>query len=328
MSAGETAPRAEPPRIAVVGVGHMGNLHAEKLAELAREGVIRFAGVCDADAARAREVAARLDAPVIGDVTDVARVADAACVAVPTTLHARVALALLEAGVDVLVEKPIATARDEARAMIDTAKRHERILQVGHIERFSQAFRAIAPVLRRPRFIEVHRIGPFPGRANDVSVVLDLMIHDLDIAASLAGAEVDRVEAVGVPVLSTTEDIANARVRFANGCILNLTASRVSLERLRKVRVFQSDAYISIDFGANEITVVRREGRPEAGEMPKIRAQKIALDPADALLAQDRAFAESVRTRTPPSVTGEDGYRALDLALRIEESIEPMEDAP
>jgi predicted dehydrogenase len=323
-----TDPRAGAPRIAVVGVGHMGNLHAEKLAELEREGAIRFAGVCDANTERAREVARRVGTTVIEDVADVPRVADAACVAVPTTLHASVALALLEAGVDVLVEKPIATTRAEARALIDAATRCGRILQVGHIERFSQAFRAIGPVLRRPRFIEVHRIGPFPGRANDVSVVLDLMIHDLDIAASLAGSEVERVEAVGVPVLSASQDIANARVRFANGCILNLTASRVSLDRLRKVRVFQSDAYISIDFGANEITVVRREGRPEAGEMPRIRAEKIALDPADALLAQDRAFAESVRMRTPPLVTGDDGYRALDLALRIEESIEPMEDAP
>jgi len=155
-----------------------------------------------------------------------------------------------------------------------------------------------------------------------------VMIHDLDLVASLAGAEVERVEAIGIPVLSATDDIANARIRFANGCILNLTASRVSQETMRKVRLFQSDAYISIDFGANNITVVRREGRPGANETPKIHVEKLDLDPADALLAQDRAFAASVRDRKAPDVSGEDGYRALDLALRIEESIERPEESP
>ena len=199
------------------------------------------------------------------------------------------------------------------------------MLQVGHIERFSRAFRAIRPALTRPRFIEAHRIGPYPARATDVSVVLDLMIHDLDIVAELAGAEVERVEAVGVAVLSQTEDIANARLRLAGGCIVNLTASRVSIERLRKVRLFQSDAYVSLDLGENKITVVRREGALETGVAPRITAEKLEFDAGDALLAQDRAFAESVRTRAEPEVSGEDGYRALDLALRIQESIEPIE---
>ena len=170
---------------------------------------------------------------------------------------------------------------------------------------FARAFREIQPVLSRPRFIEAHRIGPYPARATDVSVVLDLMIHDLDIVALLVGSEVERVEAVGIPVLSSTEDIANARVRFADGCILNLTASRVSLEKLRKIRLFQTDAYISIDLGANKITVVRREGAPEPGAQPKIRAETIELDGGDALLAQDRAFAQAVRERSSPVVSGE-----------------------
>jgi len=156
--------------------------------------------------------------------------------------------------------------------------------------------------------------------------VLDLMIHDLDIAALLAGAEVERLEAIGVPVLSTTEDIANARVRFANGCVLNLTASRVSTERLRKIRVFQPDAYISIDFGTNRIAVVRREGEPGLPEAPKIRVENLEFDASDALLAQDRSFARAVRERGIPDVTGEDAYRALDLALRIQESIPPVEE--
>ncbi len=317
----------DPPRIAVIGAGHMGAFHAEKLAQLEREGKARLACVCDADPARAAEVAGKYGVRALREPGQVREFADAACIAVPTMEHARVARELLEAGLDVLVEKPIATTREDARQLIELAQRRGRVLQVGHIERFSRAFAAIRPVLNRPRFIEAHRIGPYPGRATDVSVILDVMIHDLDIVASLAGAEVERVEAVGVPVLSTSEDIANARVRFVNGCILNLTASRVSLETLRKVRLFQSDAYISIDFGENSLTIVRREGRLGAGETPRIHVEKLELDSGDALLAQDRAFAVSVRERTKPEVTGEDGYRALDLALRIEESIERLEES-
>jgi predicted dehydrogenase len=316
------------PRIAAVGVGYMGRLHAEKLAALAREGVLAFAGVYDVDAARASEIAQKTGAVHLESLEHVIRASDAACVAVPTVEHAPIAGRLLDAGLDVLVEKPIATSRADARDLIERARKGGRILQVGHIERFSRAFRTIRPALTRPRFIEAHRIGPYPARATDVSVVLDLMIHDLDIVAELAGHEVERVEAVGVPVLSQTEDIANARLRLANGCIVNLTASRVSLERLRKVRIFQSDAYVSIDLGENKITMVRRQGVPGGAEAPRIAVQKLELDAADALLAQDRAFAESVRTRAEPEVTGEDGYRALDLALRIQESIEPLEVGP
>jgi predicted dehydrogenase len=314
------------PRLAVVGVGYMGGLHARKLAELAAEGELEFVAVCDLDGERGEELARELGVACFSDAEALAGQIDAAIVAVPTSAHVRVAGALLAAGIDVLVEKPIATTRDEARSLIEAAQRGGRVLQVGHVERFSQAFRRIQPVLNRPRFIEAHRIGPYPSRATDVSVVLDLMIHDLDIVAILAGGEVERVEAVGVPVLSTTEDIANARVRFKNGCILNLTASRVSLERMRKIRVFQPDAYISIDFGANKITVVRREGLPGAAGGPKIQAETLELDAADALLGQDRAFARAVRDRGIPEVTGEDGYRALDLALRIQESLPPLEE--
>ena len=313
------------PRIAVVGVGHMGRFHAEKLAQLAGEGAIALAGVCDADPERAEEVARKLGTAVLRRVEDVARAADAAVVAVPTSHHARIAAQLLEAGLDCLVEKPIATSRTEARRLVELAKAHGRVLQVGHIERFSRAFRAIRPALGRPRFIEAHRIGPYPARATDVSVVLDLMIHDLDIVAELAGSEVERVEAVGVPVLSKTEDIANARLRLAVRFTTQPPASRVSLEKLRKVRLFQSDAYVSLDLGENRITLVRREGAPGGAEAPRITAEKLEFDAADALLAQDRAFAECVRTRAEPEVSGADGERALDLALRIQEAIEPVE---
>jgi predicted dehydrogenase len=262
---------------------------------------------------------------VIARAEAVAALADAAIVAVHTSQHARVAALLLEAGVDCLVEKPIATTRAEAKLLVELARARGRILQVGHIERFSRAFRAIRPALGRPRFIEAHRIGPYPARATDVSVVLDLMIHDLDIVAELAGPDAERVEAVGVAVLSKTEDIANARLKLAGGCVVNLTASRVSLEKLRKVRLFQSDAYVSLDLGENKITLVRREGAIGGAQPPRIVAEKLEFDAADALLAQDRAFAESVRTRAEPEVTGEDGMRALDLALRIQEAIEPIE---
>ena len=313
------------PRIAVVGVGHMGGLHAEKLAQLSLSGVLTFAGVCDTDPVRAAEVAQKLGTRVIQRAEELAALADAAIVSVHTSEHARVAALLLDAGVDCLVEKPIATTRAEAKLLVERARARGRILQVGHIERFSRAFRAIRPALRRPRFIEAHRIGPYPARATDVSVVLDLMIHDLDIVAELAGPDAERVEAVGVAVLSKTEDIANARLKLAGGCIVNLTASRVSLERLRKVRLFQSDAYVSLDLGENKITLVRREGAIGGAQPPRIVAEKLEFDAADALLAQDRASARCRRTRAEPEVSGEDGMRALDLALRIQEAIEPIE---
>jgi predicted dehydrogenase len=317
------------PRVAVVGVGHMGRFHAAKLKQLAAEGELSFAGVCDVDAERARAVASELGTQVLSDLDAVVGAASAACVAVPGVEHARVAGRLLDAGLDVLVEKPIASTREEALALIRAARDRGRVLQVGHVERFSAAMQRVLPVLQRPRFIEAHRIGPYKGgRATDVSVVLDLMIHDLDLISLLAGSEVERVEAIGVPVLSITEDIANARIRFANGCVANVTASRVSPEPLRKIRVFQSDAYLSIDLSASQIQIARREGKPLSGSgaLPKIHAESLRFDPSDALLAQDRAFARTLRERGAPQVSGEDGYRALDLALRIQESLPAAEE--
>lgn len=314
------------PVLAVVGVGHMGTFHAQKLSQLSNEGIVEFAGVFDCDAKRAREVGLRLGVSSLASIEEVAARAQAAVVAVPTGQHAPVSAELLERGLDVLVEKPIATSSEEALSLVEYARQAGRILQIGHVERFSRAFREIVPVLDRPRFIEAHRIGPYAGRATDVSVVLDLMIHDLDIVAELAGAEVDRVEAVGVPVLSNTVDIANARLHFANGCVLNLTASRVSADSMRKIRIFQANAYISIDFGTNKIGVMRREGELDGSVPPKIRGETLEFDPGDALLEQDRAFARAVAERTPPVVSGEDGARALALALRIEASIAPLEE--
>jgi predicted dehydrogenase len=314
------------PSVGVVGVGYMGALHAQKLAVLADEGIVEFVGVLDADPETALAVSDRLGVPRLGGIDELADAVDAAIVAAPTVDHGHVAGRLLEGGVDVLVEKPIASTREEARRMIELARRGKRILQVGHIERFSGTFRELLLTLHHPRFIEVHRIGPYPGRAVDVGVVLDLMIHDLDLILHLAGSEIDHVEGIGVAVLSRTEDIANARLRFANGCIVNITASRVSLETLRRIRFFQADAYVSIDFVSGRVVVARRKGEPGSDPPPEIQAQEYAFERGDALLEQDRAFVRAVRERSAPEVTGEDGYRALDLALRIQESLPPLEE--
>ena len=317
---------SSPPSVGVIGTGHMGGLHVEKLVRLAGEGVARVAGIHDIDGAKARAVGERFDVPVLDGIEALAEVADAAIVAVPTVEHGPVAGRLLDAGLDVLIEKPIATRREEARALIERSRSGSRILQVGHIERFSRVMLTLSPMLSRPRFIEVHRIGPYPGRATDVGVVLDLMIHDLDLILQIAGSEVESVEAIGVAVLSSTEDIANARVRFANGCIANLTASRVSIEPLRRIRFFQSDAYVSIDFVTGRVRIVRREGAPGEDPPPKILLDEQNLAPGDALLAQDRSFVEAVRERRDPEVGGEEAYRALDLALRIQESLPSLEE--
>jgi predicted dehydrogenase len=314
------------PSVGVVGTGHMGRLHVEKLVQLAGEGRARVAGVYDIATEKAREVAEGLGVPVFDGIETLAEAADAAIVAAPTVEHAAIGGQLLEAGVDLLIEKPIATTRDDARSLIERARAGHRILQVGHIERFSRAVQTLAPMLSRPRFIEVHRIGPYPGRATDVGVVLDLMIHDLDLILRIGGSEVESVEAIGIAVLSGTEDIANARLRFANGCVANITASRVSIEPLRRIRFFQSDAYVSIDFMTGRVRIVRREGEPGKDPPPKILLEEHELERGDALLAQDRAFLDAVRTRNEPEVTGEDGYRALDLALRIQESLPSLEE--
>ncbi len=314
------------PAVAVVGAGYMGRLHAQKLALLDTEGLLSFVGVYDVVAESANAVAAEHGVTAFADMGALADATSAAILAVPTVEHGSMGLELLERGLDLLIEKPIASTREEAARLIETARARKRILQVGHVERFNAAVRKILPILQRPRFIEAHRIGPYPKRGTDVSVVLDLMIHDLDLVALLTGSDVRSIEAVGVPVLSTTEDIVNARVHFASGSILNITASRVSLEPLRKIRMFQKDSYISLDFGAKEIVFVRREGEPGGEVEPKLHLERLALDPGDALLAQARSFAETIQERKDPEVSGEDGYRALDLALQIQAKVTPFED--
>ncbi len=303
----------------------MGALHAKKVAELAGAGeAVALAGVVDVDGERARCVAEAAGTRAVAPDEDPAALADAAIVAVPTVAHARAAARLLDAGLDVLIEKPIAAAVGEAQALIDLARRTGRVLQVGHLERFNPAVRSVRSRVIRPRFIEVHRLGPFPGRATDVDVVRDLMIHDLDLLQHLLGEEPTRIDAIGIPVLSQEIDIANARVVFAGGCVANLTASRVSVEPLRRVRIFQPSGYLSIDLLAKTAVFFhRRQG--EGGGAARIEMEALEIGPEDALIAQIRSFASAVRSRGEAAVSGEDALRTLRFALRVVEAMPPLD---
>ncbi len=309
-----TGPRL---RAAVVGVGYLGRFHAEKYAAHAGAELV---AVVDVDPARARAVAAALGVEAVTDHRALLGRIDCASVAVPTQLHHAVAGDLLEAGVDVLVEKPLTTTVAEGKALVELAVRRERVLQVGHLERFNPAIRALDGVLRNPRFIECHRLAPFSERGTDVDVVLDLMIHDLDVILSMMPSALRSVEAVGVPVLTTSVDIANARLRFANGGIANVTASRVSLKRERKLRIFQPDAYLSVDYGERRVLICRREPGPDG--QPALSLEEREVPEADALGSEIDAFLRAVRERETPPVTGWDGLRALEVAHVIRESLE------
>jgi predicted dehydrogenase len=312
-------------RIVVVGAGHMGRLHATKIAALRdAEGTVTLAGVVDLDRARATSLGEELGAPATTRLAEGLSRADAAVVAVPTVAHFEVVDALLAAGLDVLVEKPIAASLEEARALLARAKAGGRVLQVGHLEWFNAALRALRHAIRRPRFVEVHRMGPFPGRATDVDIVRDLMIHDIDIVQRLVGEEPESVEGVGVPVLSNEVDIANARLRFPGGCVANFTASRVSPTPMRKVRFFQADGYFSIDFLAQSAVIIRRH--VEGDGPPRIEIEPMRFDPADALDAQLRDFLEAVRTRRIDDAGAQSALRALATALRVNASLPSLEE--
>lgn len=301
-------------RAVVVGVGHLGKHHARILASLPG---VTLAGVVDTDADRAGQVAAERGTSAYADLAQVPGKIDVAVVAVPTESHARIAQALLEAGVHTLVEKPITQTVAEADALIATARARGVVLAVGHSERFNPAVVAARPHLKDPRFIEVHRLGQLPGRSLDIDVVLDLMIHDLDLILSLVPSEVEGVEAVGVPVLTPRIDIANARLRFANGCIANLTASRISREPVRKIRFFQQDAYVSIDTAAREVEMWRLVPQPTGA--PTIGGGKLEVAGDEALKGELEDFLGAVRDGRAPAVTGQQGRAALALATRIVE---------
>lgn len=301
-------------RAVVVGVGHLGKHHARILASLPG---VTLAGVVDTDLERAGQIAAERETTAYAEVSQVPGKIDVAVVAVPTESHARIAHRLLELGVHTLVEKPITQTVAEADALIAAAKSRGVVLAVGHSERFNPAVLAARPYVKDPRFIEVHRLGQMPGRSLDIDVVLDLMIHDLDLILSLVPSEVEGVEAVGVPVLTPRIDIANARLRFANGCIANLTASRISREPVRKIRFFQQDAYVSIDTAAREVELWRLVPQPTGA--PTIGGGKLEVAGDEALKGELEDFLGAVRDGRAPAVSGEQGRAALALATRIVE---------
>ena len=329
-------------RVGVVGVGHLGSQHARIYSELAKRsnGQYSFVGVCDTDSIRVRALTEKVGGGAFESATELAEFVDAVSVATPTDTHYKVARVFLERGKHVLVEKPITDSLLQAGELVALARKNKCVLQVGHIERFNPVMRYLNDILQEARFIEVHRLSPFPGRSTDIGVVLDLMIHDLDVVLSLVKAPLTAVDAVGIPVLSESEDIANARLKFADGCVANITASRVSPERMRKIRIFgrtdHGAAYISLDYmkQEGELYRVASQDAQESGLLKKLLAgrhasivsefagRKIIREPVpierdEPLKLELQHFMESVRLHRDPLVTGEAAKQALELAMEI-----------
>lgn len=305
---------ANPMRTAVIGVGYLGRFHAQKYAQLPDAQLV---AVVDANADAARRVGAELDVEACTDALQVLDRVDAVSIAVPTPLHFEIGRAALERGVHVLMEKPIATTVAEARALVDLARDRNCVLQVGHLERFNPAVVAAANRLNTPRFVESHRLAPFKQRGTDVSVVLDLMIHDIDLIQELVRQPIESIDAVGATVFSGETDIVNARIRFRGGCVANTTASRISLKQERKIRIFQDDAYLSIDMQQKVLTVIRKKDAAPVESPAQVSIEEESFDQGDALLAEIEAFLRAIREGTEPLVTGEDGLRALETAMHI-----------
>ena len=306
-----------PLRAAVIGVGHLGKHHARILGGL--PGVQLVAGV-DLDLARAEAVVASIPgARACTNAAELLGEVDAVVIAVPTVDHLAAARPFLERGIHTLIEKPLAPSVAEADALVALAARHGATLAVGHSERFNPAMTAARPLLTAPRFIEVHRLSGFPERSLDIDVVFDVMIHDLDIVLAVDGTEVVSVEAVGINVLTPKVDIANARLKFASGCVANITASRISRDQVRKVRFFQQDSYVSIDYAAKEVEAWRLT--PQPGGRPKIEGGSVTVTPADALTSELTDFMNAIREKRAPMVSGADGRKALALAQRVHEAM-------
>ena len=308
----------EQIKAAVIGVGYLGRFHAQKYAQSPR---CRLEAVVDARAEAREQVAAELGTRPLADYRELLGKVDAVSVVTPTPAHFAIARDFLLAGAHVLVEKPITETPREARELIDLADRCGRVLQVGHLERFNSAILAAEPYLRSPRFVECHRLAPYKERGTDVNVVLDLMIHDIDLVQTIVGAPVATIDAIGTPVFSEAIDIANARIRFANGCVVNATASRVSLKTERKMRLFEDDAYLSLDLQQKILTLIRKRAPGEAAGALPVSIEEQSLEQGDALKAEIEAFLESIRTGKPPVVSGEDGLMALETAMRITEQV-------
>ncbi|HET9372036.1 MAG TPA: Gfo/Idh/MocA family oxidoreductase [Vicinamibacterales bacterium] len=303
-------------RVGVIGVGHLGKHHARLLGAL--PGVTLVAAV-DLDLAKARAATADSGAEALTNSRDLLGGVDAVTIAVPTAAHLEVARPFLESGVHVLVEKPMTATLDEADEMIRLAGQSGALLMAGHTERFNPAVQAALPELRAPKFVEVHRMSGFPERSLDIDVVFDVMIHDLDIILAVDRSEVLSVDAIGVPVLTPKVDIANARIRFASGCVANITASRISRDKVRKVRFFDRDMYISVDYAAQELEIWRL--RPRPGERPAIEGGPVPVTSDEPLRQELLDFVAAIAGKRAPRVTGEDGRRALALATRVAEAI-------
>lgn len=306
-------------RTAVIGVGYLGRFHAQKYRELPDSELI---AVVDNSPEAAQKVADELGVPAVADYRDLIGRVDAVSIVVPTPLHFSVAETLLEAGIHVLVEKPITETIEQAQRLIDLARQKNCVLQIGHLERFNPAVQAAAKVISTPRFIESHRLAPFKQRGTDVSVVLDLMIHDIDLIQELVGRPIASIDAVGAQVFSQDIDIANARIRFEGGCVVNTTASRVSLKQERKLRIFQDDAYLSVDLQQKILTVVRKKEAGPVESPAQVAIDEQSFEQGDALRSEIEAFLSSVLTGAAPVVSGEDGLRALATAIKITELLE------
>jgi predicted dehydrogenase len=312
------ARRAALIRTAVVGVGYLGRFHAQKYASLPNS---RLVGVADPSEQARSAVAAELGVAAYADYRDLLGRVDAVSIVTPTALHYEVAKDFLDAGASVLVEKPMTVTVAEGEGLIELARRANRILQVGHLERFNAAVQAVQPILTVPRFIESARLAPFKYRGTDVDVVLDLMIHDIDLILSIVRSPVVAIDAIGTSVFSKEIDIANARLRFANGCVANATASRVSRKTERKLRLVQDDAYLSVDLQQKIITVIRKGTGVGADGVPQVAIEESSYEQGDALKDEIAAFLDSAATGCAPSVSGEDGLLALRTAVSIAEQV-------
>jgi len=302
--------------VAVIGCGYLGKFHAQKYAAHPEAALV---AVVDTDSERAKALAAETGSSALSDYRELYTRIQAASVVVPTPLHHAIAKDLLEHGIHLLLEKPMTVTLAEAEELNALARERNLILQIGHLERFNPAYLAVADKVKNPLFIESHRLNSFQERGTEVDVILDIMIHDIDLILNLVHDEVKAIHAVGIPVISTMIDIANARLEFERGCVVNVTASRISDKGMRKIRIFQPDAYISIDFAAQGVSLYRKI--EEEGRIPYIVSEKLAIEPGDSLRDEIRAFLTAVRQRSAPPVPGEAGMRALKVALEITEQI-------
>jgi predicted dehydrogenase len=305
-------------RTAVIGVGYLGNFHAQKYAGIQGSELV---GVVDSDPARATEVASALGTRAYRDHRDLIGLVDAVSVVVPTQHHHSVARDFLAAGVHVLIEKPITVTIEEADDLIAHAEQKSLVFQVGHLERFNPVLMALGDVLHEPLFIESVRIAPFKPRGTDVNVVLDLMIHDIEIIQHIIKSPVERVDAIGAPVFTGEEDIANARILFRNGCVANVTASRISLKSERKMRIFQRNAYITLDFQNRKVLIAQKGSGELFPGVPNVKVDERELGEADALRSEIESFLSAIRNGNPPQVSGLDGRMALETALKINSAL-------